>query len=32
MVYKFFDEKSVSLTDKSTKGGSVNNEVNKMNI
>ena len=31
MVYKFFDKTSASLTDKSTKGGSVNNEINKMN-
>ena len=27
MVYKFFDKKSALLTDKSSKGGSVNNEI-----
>ena len=27
IVYKFFDKKSVSLIDKSAKGGSVNNEI-----
>ena len=30
MVYKFFDKKLASLTDKSAKGGSVNNK-NKQN-
>ena len=28
MVYKFFDKKSASLADKSTKGSGVNNEIN----
>ena len=27
MVYKFFDKKSALLTDKSSKDGSVNNEI-----
>ena len=27
MVYNFFDKKSSSLTDKSAKGGSANNEI-----
>ena len=27
MVYNFFDKKSASLTDKSAKGGSANNEI-----
>ena len=30
MIYKFFDKKPASLTDKSAKGGSVNNK-NKQN-
>ena len=27
MVYNFFDKKSASLTDKSAKGDSANNEI-----
>ena len=30
MVYKFFDKKSASVADKSTKGSGVNNEINQL--
>ena len=30
MVYNFFDKKSASLADKSTKGSGVNNEINQL--